>query len=122
MPKLKVMTFYTNPDFAKAHPEAIRDFIEALLLVYRDIAANPKLVIENAPKYVPNIDAAVLPDMVKAYMDIAAWDINGGLPEEAVVYSLEVCQKAGSVPSSLKAADTYDLSYLNDVLKKIGRK
>lgn len=119
--ELKTTSFYANTTFLEEHPEAARDFIKALLEVHREIAANPNIVTEAAPKLLPEVPEENLEVITQAYMDINAWDVNGALTDESVAYSLDFFVQAGSVEPGLNAADIADLSFLNDVLKEMGR-
>lgn len=119
--ELKTTSFYANTTFLEEHPEAAKDFIKALLEVHREIAANPNIVTEAAPKLLPEVPEENLEVITKAYMDINAWDVNGALTDESVAYSLDFFVQAGSVEPGLNAADIADLSFLNDVLKEMGR-
>jgi len=122
LPNLKVTSFYANTTFLEEQPQAAKDFIEALLEVHREIAANPDILVEEAPKYLPGIEEEVLPDIVKAHVELGAFDVNGALTAENMAYSLDFFVQAGSVEPGLDPADIHDLSFLNDVLEKIGRK
>jgi NitT/TauT family transport system substrate-binding protein len=117
LPNLRVTSFYANTTFLEEHPQAAKDFIEALLEAHREIAANPDILMEEAPKYLPGIDEEILPDIVKAHVELGAWDVNGGLTEENMAYSLDFFVKAGRVEPGLAADDIADLSFLNDVLE-----
>jgi ABC-type nitrate/sulfonate/bicarbonate transport system substrate-binding protein len=121
VPKLKTTAVYVNGDFAAQHPEVVKDYIKAILTVHRQIKENPDLLIEEASKWLA-IDPAVLPMIVEAYFAVNAWDVNGGLDEEAVQYSLDFFTGAGTLEPGLTVEKVADLSFLNAVLDEIGRK
>ena len=112
---------YVNGDFAKEHPEVVRDYIKAVLTVHRQISENHALLVEEATKWLA-IDPAALPLIAEAYFQLNAWDVNGGLDEEAIEYSINFFVEGGSLEAGLTVDNVADLSFLNAVLDEIGRK
>ncbi len=51
LPQLKTTGVHVRSDFAKQHPEQVRDYLQALLSVHRDIRANPNLVQDAAVNF-----------------------------------------------------------------------
>jgi NitT/TauT family transport system substrate-binding protein len=117
--RLKTSLFYANETFLQEHPEAVRDFIETLLQIHREIAENPDILLTEAPKYF-EIDEELLPGIVEAYVDLGLWDVNGGLAEEDLAYSLDFYYQGEGIDPGLTVEGISDLSFLNDVLKDIG--
>jgi NitT/TauT family transport system substrate-binding protein len=120
-PKLKTSGVQVNLEFAGTHPEAIQDYTRAILTAHRAIQQNPQLLQDAAVKELnlgPDQTAAI----AKAYLDLDAWDVNGGMTIESVQYTLDFYARLGDLPAGLDATSVADLSYLNSVLNKIGRK
>ncbi len=88
LPGLKTSLFYANETFLKEHPQAVKDFIETLLEVHREILANPNIILEQAPKYF-DVNEELLPGIAQAYADLKLFDGNGGLTLDALTYSLD---------------------------------
>ncbi len=121
VPKLKTTGMYVNGDFAKEHPEVVRDYIRAILTVHRQINEDHGLLIAEATKWLA-IAPEVLPQIADAYFAINAWDVNGGLDEDAIQYSLDFFTNSGSLQPGLTVETVADLSFLNAVLDEIGRR
>ena len=120
LPHLKTTGVHVNRSFAVAHPEAVKDYIRALLTIHRQIRRDPDPLLAAAGKRL-EIDEKLLPQISAAYSKSNSWDVNGGLSEEAVQYSLGFFSGKNSLPVALKVQDVADLSYLNAVLDEMGR-
>ncbi|MFQ5855417.1 MAG: ABC transporter substrate-binding protein [Anaerolineae bacterium] len=120
VPKLKTTALYVNGDFAAEHPEAVKDYIRALLTVHRQIVKDPDSLIAEASKWLA-IDPEVLPKVVEAQFAANSWDVNGGLDEDSIQFSIDFFTNAGRLDPGLTVDDVADLSYLNEVLDEIGR-
>jgi NitT/TauT family transport system substrate-binding protein len=117
---LKTTGVQVNQAFARAHPQAVRDYVRALLMVHREHSGDAQFIAQEATRRL-EIEPELASQVAAAYFEIDGWDVNGGLTEQAVQYSLDFYAQAGSLPSSLKPGDVCDLSFLNDVLAEIGR-
>ena len=120
VPNLETTGMYVNGDFAAKNPEAVKAYIRAMLTVHRQIAEDPQILIDEATKWLP-IEPEALPKIADAYIAINAFDVNGGLSEETLQYSLDFYTNSGSLEAGLTLDDVADLSYLNEVLEEMGR-
>jgi NitT/TauT family transport system substrate-binding protein len=120
VPKLKTTGMYVNANFAEEHPEVVKDYIKAVLTVHRQINEDHDLLIKEAQKWLA-IDPEVLPKVVEAQFAANSWDVNGGLDEDAIQFSIDFFTNSGSLEPGLTVDGVADLSYLNEVLDEIGR-
>ena len=121
LPTLKVTGLYVSDEFAAENPQAVKDFIEAVLTVHRQIAENPDLLAEEAEKRL-EIDPELLDSLVEAHLAVNFWDVNGGLSEEDIQYTLDFFTNVGNIEEgAVTVDDLADLSYLNEVLEEIGQ-
>lgn len=121
LPRLKTTAVYANTDFAARHPESVKDYIRTLLGVHRRIKENPDLLkaaVVNDLKF----DVKTASALSDAYLSSNVWDVNGGMDQDAVAYSIDFFTKTGSLAPGLTVNSVADLSYLNGVLSEIGRK
>jgi ABC-type nitrate/sulfonate/bicarbonate transport system substrate-binding protein len=118
---LKATGVHASRAFAEQHPEAVRAYIRALLLVHRAIRANPAELQNGVVKFL-GLDPKTAETIAQAYLARNLWDSNGGLTPADVQYSIDFFTKAKSVPEGLTVEGVADLSYLNAVLDEIGRK
>jgi NitT/TauT family transport system substrate-binding protein len=120
LPRLKTTGVHVRGEFARENPEMVRDYIRALLTIHRQIKTNPKLLTDAAVK-VLKMDPADAERTTTAYLQNNIWNVNGGMTTEDVAYSVEFFTETGSLAEGLTAEKVSDLSYLDAVLKEIGR-
>lgn len=121
MPELKTTGVYAHRAFSEQQPEAVRDYIRALLTVHRAIKDNPADLNKAAVKYL-HLDPKTAETIAQEYLALNLWDVNGGLTRGDVQYSINFFTKTKSIPEGLTVDAVADLSYLNEVLDEIGRK
>jgi taurine transport system substrate-binding protein len=121
LPELKTTGIHVSRAFAQQHPEAVRDYVRAVLAVHREIDADPQLIAEALRAHL-GLDAEAASAIAESYVSRKLWDVNGGLTRDSVAYSVEFFTTAGSLPAGLTAEDVADLSFLDAVLDEIGRR
>lgn len=121
IPRLKTTGVHARREFATQNPERVRDYIRTLLNVHRELDANPKRIADAAVREL-KMTPADAERVTKAYLQNKIWDVNGGLTQEAIEYSVNFFVETGSLPQGLTATQVSDVSYLDAVLNEIGRK
>lgn len=121
LPTLKTTGVYVRRAFAEQKPEAVRDYIRALLTVHRALRVDPAQLQNAAVKFL-KVDPATAQTITQAYLARQMWDVNGGLTRQAVQFSIDFFTKIKSIPEGLTVEAVADLSYLDAVLAEIGRK
>jgi len=112
-PLLKVTGVYVNSDFAREHPEVVRDYLRARVWANRAVTADPSLLVAEATRRMGA--SPEWPGIVKAYLGMTAWAPNGGLTEVDVERSLAFFKRVG-LKTELTASDVSDLSFLQSVV------
>jgi NitT/TauT family transport system substrate-binding protein len=120
LPKLSTIVMNVNGKFAREHPQAVVDYLKALLTVHRQIRRDPQAFVEAATRLV-DADPELAARVVEAYVDLGIYDVNGGLGVEDVAYSLNFFVSAGELESGLTVSDVADLSFLESALADMGR-
>lgn len=121
LPNLKATGVQVNQSFAQKNPDAVKDYLTAVLTVYRSIREHPETLKAAAIKFI-KLDSTDADKVVDAYLKANLWDVNGGLTQDAVQYSIDFYAGAKSIPDGLTTDKVADLSYLNAVLATIGKK
>jgi NitT/TauT family transport system substrate-binding protein len=121
LPKLESTVLNVNTAFAAEHPQAVKDYLEAVLLTYRAIYDDPAALTAEAEKNL-SIEADLLPRVIDAEFAIHLWDVNGGLTPESAQFTLDFFTASGDLEPGLILEQVIDFSYLDTVLAKIGRK
>ena len=120
LPGLKGSGVHVNRDFAAQHPEAVRDYLAAVLTIHRQVRQDHDLLIAEATRRL-DIEADALPAITEAYFAINAWDVNGGLTEADVKFTLDFFTDIGDLDAGLTVSDVADLSYVTAALDESGR-
>ncbi|MBI2874400.1 MAG: ABC transporter substrate-binding protein [Firmicutes bacterium] len=114
--------FFASAKFLKDNKAAAKAMIEALLQVHRRIADDPNFLKEQAPKYLPNYDPALLPKALELYRHYEIWPVNGGLELDGQKWTTEFFIRGGKLPEGTKWEPLYDRVLLDEVLKSVGSK
>lgn len=120
LPRLKTTGIYVNRALARRYPEVVQDYLEAVLTVHRRIQSEPALIEAAIVKHL-GIDKAEAAELARFYLAKVLWDVNGGMDLESIAYSIDFFTKSGSLPPGLRDTEVADLTYLDQVLAKIGR-
>lgn len=121
LPELKSTGIHVNLEFAQTHAEMVHDYLRAVLTIHRRIRENPELLETALVKYL-SLDSNAAKAIAAAYLERHVWELNGGMPPDAIPYSVAFFQNSGSLPKELDANTVADPTYLNAVLDEIGRK
>jgi NitT/TauT family transport system substrate-binding protein len=119
VPELKATLLYASSKVIAEQPQAVQDYLEAVVQVHRDINKNPKLLEEAAPKHL-TIEREMLPLITKAQMDANSFDPNGGLTRDAMEFSIKFFTDAGDIDPGLTVPASTDLTFLEKVTAKLG--
>jgi NitT/TauT family transport system substrate-binding protein len=119
---------YANVDFLKANAAAVDILVESILTTWRELNADPKIVLEWRKKYniLPDASKEAVAEMVPYYEENARIDTfpeNGGTVEGAKA-DLAFYAAAGQLqgdPSKLKLDDFWYFAPLEQALAKIGK-
>ena len=120
MPNLATGGVHVTDAFAKDHPDVVREYIETLLTVHREIKSK-RGMLASALGEILKMEPDRAARIADAYLARNLWLTDGGLTPEAVATSLRLYQRAGAYPDSLTAEQVADPTFLQAVLTKIGR-
>jgi NitT/TauT family transport system substrate-binding protein len=120
-PQVQYTALSIRREWAKQNPETVKDYVLALLTAERTVMSVPGALQDGIVKYLSR-DSAQAQELAAAYISAGAWDVNGGLTRDNLGTTLEFLASSGLVPQDTKVDNVADLSYLNAVLDKIGRK
>lgn len=121
LPTLKTTGVYTNRAFAAEHPEVVSDYLETMLTVHRRIEVEPSLLEAAIARHL-GMDREEAARLGGAYLAKSIWNVNGGMDRRSVAESIDLFTRMGSLPPGLNEAGVADLTYLDQVLGKIGRR
>lgn len=120
-PNLLTGVLNVRGDWAEQNPEVVKDFVRELLIAQRRVIENPQVLYDESSKRL-GISSVEAKESGDANLAINTWGQNGGVTQQNVAYTLDFLVKINAAPATLKVEDVSDLSYLDAVLKEIGRK
>jgi NitT/TauT family transport system substrate-binding protein len=118
---------YANTKFLEEHQAAVDILVESILQTWRDVQANPDVVVEWREKYglladIPDDMAAEIKPYFKDLSDGKALPLNGGgaaaAKDDIAFYSL-----AGQIegdPATLDVATFWDVGPVDRAVAKLG--
>jgi ABC-type nitrate/sulfonate/bicarbonate transport system substrate-binding protein len=119
IPGLQVFSQFVNTDWAQANPQAVQDFIKALLLQHRKVNGHPEYLAQLWDKYKSNfggLDTGT-PEAFEAYSTV--FPVDGGMSKESIDFSRDFFSSVGP-KITLSTEQIADDSYLKKVLAEIG--
>jgi len=122
LPGLRPSTIVANTDFLAAETGTVRALLKAHVLQNRKVADDPGYLKTLILKYVPAIDQSTLDPVIDAFKATAVFDVNGGVTDQNVEYTLQFFVSSQSIQPGLSLANVADLSHLDAVLNEVGRK
>lgn len=113
-PHLLSAGVHVNGDFAKSHPDAVRDYVRARVAANRAVLADRSLLVKEAQRAIgASTDWTAIAD---AYVAAAVFHADGGLTADAVARSLAFFQTRSGLEPSLTPDDVADVSFLTRAL------
>lgn len=119
-PDVLIETYCVRPTWAEENREQVEDFVRALLVAHRSVIADPQLLSDGIVSYL-SIEAGQAEALAEAYLQRGMWDPSGQVNEENIQATLDFLSAADMLPADLKVEDVADLSYLDAVLREMGR-
>jgi NitT/TauT family transport system substrate-binding protein len=118
---------YANTEFLTEQAEDVQILVEELLKTWREINANPAVVVDLRKKYnlLADLPAELEPEVAPYYEEsvpTGAFPNNGG-SEQAAKDDFEFYALAGQIegdPKTLKVEDFWTFDPLNKALAKVG--
>jgi ABC-type nitrate/sulfonate/bicarbonate transport system substrate-binding protein len=108
--------FSADPDWMAANEDLVKDWISVHLDVYEEIYADPSILVEKARELLPEIDEALLPEIVQIFIDYGVWTADGDLSPASVQESIDFFNVGSEFATIATAADVSDRTYLDMVL------
>jgi ABC-type nitrate/sulfonate/bicarbonate transport system substrate-binding protein len=118
---LATTTYYANGGWLDGNRPLAAAFIAELLKTNRMVTATPSLLQEAAKKHLPQMTESAIPPIVKAYLDLGMFPLNGGLTPSKVEGTVKFFTETGELQPGLAPDKAANLAVLEDALKIVGR-
>jgi NitT/TauT family transport system substrate-binding protein len=115
LPDVMVTGVHANLEFAEANPEVVKDFLNALLTVYKQNEADSAALVRKAAEVLKAEPAEIEP-IVKTHLDFHAWPPDGGLTEARVTSTLDFYVANEDLEQGITASDVANWDYLQIAL------
>jgi len=118
MPIMRV-AFAARSDFLTTHSALVRDWIKVHLDVYRELYQTPDILVQKGKQLLPEVDPAVLPTLVQAFVQAQIWPVDGGLSPDAVQQTINFFNRSNDPFKRIaRPEDVADRSILDAVLAR----
>ncbi len=105
--------FAATPEWLEANPELATAWVATHLEVYRDVYADPSILVDKAAELLPEVDPDLLPAVVDAFVSAESWPVDGGLGEDDVQSTIDFFDADGEAYTSVTPEGAVDLTYLD---------
>lgn len=113
-PDIKTTGVHASTAFAKAHPEALRAYLDAILTAAADVEADPSLLVSAANTHMGRADD--WDEAARAYLEAKLWPERGGFTRDDVEKTLAFFKRYSSLDPRLSVDAVSDLTHLEAAL------
>jgi NitT/TauT family transport system substrate-binding protein len=111
LPDVHPQTVYANTEFLTEHKDVAQAFVTALVREHDKINADPKYLVGQVAKYLPDEDAANVAKIAERYVKAKLFNA-AGLTEQNVQSTISFFVRAGVIKQGMTAKDAADLSFV----------
>lgn len=122
-PDLIEQDLWLNKQWAQENPELATKVVKAIVQANRRLTEDPKWGLEIATEALPDVDPAILEELLNEYAERKIWSTDGGLTPEKALTTLEFFVEVGEIdietPTEEGLSKYFDFSYLEDALAEL---
>lgn len=118
-PFLGTTGIYVSEALARDHADEVRDYVRARVLANRDLVRDRARLLADAARVLGT--ARLWTDDAEAYTTLGLWDANGGFMRGPIAQTLAFYRQHGTPLTDLTVDRVADFSFLDDVLREVGR-
>lgn len=108
--------YSASPEWLAANPELAKEFIRRHLEVWAQIYDDPQVLIDESTERLPEVEAALIEQIVNQYLDLEIFQQEGDLQEDRVQETIDFFSEAAGFTNVGSFDDIVDRSYLDEVL------
>lgn len=120
LPDVKANVQFADPRWLESSKEVAVAFTAELLKTHRMLAGNPKLLEDNVRRLLPELEAEIVPEIVKENLAAEVFAVNGGLTARDVEGTARFFTGTGELKPGIPLDKAADLSILEGALKIVG--
>jgi ABC-type nitrate/sulfonate/bicarbonate transport system substrate-binding protein len=125
LPDLIEQDIWMNRTWVEENPELAQQVTTCLVQGLRNLIDDPAYALELATELLPDVDPAVLEELIAEYNSRGIWDPNGVLNEETAQFTVEFFADLGEIdvdPATVTLEDYFNFQLLSNAVQELGER
>jgi ABC-type nitrate/sulfonate/bicarbonate transport system substrate-binding protein len=125
LPDLIEQDIWMNRTWVEENPELAQQVTTCLVQGLRNLIDDPAYAQELATELLPDVDPAVLEELIAEYNSRGIWDPNGVLNEETAQFTVEFFADLGEIdvdPATVNLEDYFNFTLLSNAVEELGER
>jgi ABC-type nitrate/sulfonate/bicarbonate transport system substrate-binding protein len=125
LPDLIEQDIWMNRTWVEENPELAQQVTTCLVQGLRNLIDDPAYALELATELLPDVDPAILEELIAEYNARGVWDPNGVLTEETAQYTVEFFADLGEIdvdPATVNLEDYFNFELLANAVQELGER
>lgn len=125
LPDLIEQDIWMNRTWVEENPELAQQVTTCLVQGLRNLIDDPAYALELASELLPDVDPAILEELIAEYNERGIWDPNGVLTEETALYTVEFFADLGEIdvdPAAINLEDYFNFDLLANAVQELGER
>ena len=125
LPDLIEQDIWMNRTWVEENPELAQQVTTCLVQGLRNLIDDPAYALQLATELLPDVDPAILEELIAEYNARGVWDPNGVLTEETAQYTVEFFADLGEIdvdPATVNLEDYFNFELLANAVQELGER
>ncbi|HSJ34492.1 MAG TPA: ABC transporter substrate-binding protein [Acidimicrobiia bacterium] len=125
LPDLIEQDIWMNRTWVEENPELAQQVTTCLVQGLRNLIDDPAYALELATELLPDVDPAILEELIAEYQERGIWDPNGVLTEDTARFTVEFFADLGEIdvdPAALSLEDYFNFDLLANAVAELGER
>jgi len=125
LPDLIEQDIWMNRTWVEENPELAQQVTTCLVQGLRNLIDDPAYALELATELLPDVDPAILEELIAEYQERGIWDPNGVLTEETAQFTVEFFADLGEIdvdPATVNLEDYFSFDLLANAVAELGER
>ncbi|MGH8952712.1 MAG: ABC transporter substrate-binding protein [Acidimicrobiia bacterium] len=125
LPDLIEQDIWMDRTWVEENPELAQQVTTCLVQGLRNLIDDPAYALELASELLPDVDPAILEELIAEYNERGIWDPNGVLTEETAQYTVEFFADLGEIdvdPATVNLEDYFNFDLLANAVQELGER
>ena len=125
LPDLIEQDIWMNKTWVEENPELAQQVTTCLVQGLRNLIDDPAYALELATELLPDVDPAILEELISEYHSRGIWDPNGVLTEETAQFTVEFFADLGEIdvdPATVNLEDYFNFVLLQTAVQELGER